>query len=355
MFFEYNTQTKYKLITNFIDYVNQKIQNISKIKNQNDNSSYEENNNEIELENNNEIELDKNNLYDIEEIILNEQHNEIINEEIINNEKIKTKNLTKFIGKTISKTDKCKLFEISISKLINYIDQKIIIIPEFQRILDENKVNKMYNDYKKDNTLFNFITNPLQFVILKSNDYNIEQYFLIDGQHRLSMFQKIYKEGLNNNIRCNIIICNNTEEMYNIYNKLNINNKDIYDNSEITNIINYNKYILLRNHFETNYKNHFINNTTNEYIYHIEEYVRKLKDNKFLQNFNNINEAIEYHNHVNNIYLKFYKDVSIYTEIEQKRINSSIVFTLQKNNFLDYLLTPEKKCLSFQHLHKKTL
>jgi hypothetical protein len=353
MFFEYSNQNKYKLITNFIDFVNQKIQHISKIKNKSDIN--EEYNDE---EYNNESELNKNDLNDIEEIILNEEiSNEeiIINEEVINNEKIKTKNLTKFIGKTISKTDKCKLFEISISKLINYINQKIIIIPEFQRILDENKVNKMYNDYKKDNTLFNFITNPLQFVILKSNDYNIEQYFLIDGQHRLSMFQKIYKEGINNNIRCNIIICNNTEEMYNIYNKLNINNKDIYDNCEITNIINYNKYILLRNHFETNYKNHFINNTTNEHIYHIEEYVRKLKDNKFLQNFNHLNEAIEYHDHVNKIYLKYYTNISIYTEIERKRLNSSIVFTLKKNNFLDYLLTPEKKCLSFQHLHKKTL
>ena len=178
---------------------------------------------------------------------------------------------------------------------------------------------------------------------------------IIDGQHRLSMFQKIYKEGINNNIRCNIIICNNTEEMYNIYNKLNINNKDIYDNCEITNIINYNKYILIKNNFENNYKNHFINNTTNEHIYHIEEYVRKLKDNKFLQNFNHLNEAIEYHDHVNKIYLKYYTNISIYTEIERKRLNSSIVFTLKKNNFLDYLLTPEKKCLSFQHLHKKTL
>jgi len=263
--------------------------------------------------------------------------------------KIKKSNLKKFIGKNKVEDGIYISFDISIDKLIKYINSQVIVIPSFQRILDENKVEQMYNAFKQDDKMFKHITNSLQFVSLN----NCDSYINIDGQHRLKMYEKLYLEGYRNNlIRCTKINCTTEIDMYNIYNKLQINNKDIYDMNEINDIVSYNKYIELRDHLKNSYKTHFISNTTNEYIYNIEEYVNILKQNNFLNNHESVEDAIKYHEFVNNKYLQNYNDISIYTTIEQKRISASIIFTLKKNNFLDFLLYPDKHLLSFQHQHK---
>ena len=73
----------------------------------------------------------------------------------------------------------------------SYKNKEIIIIPEFQRILNMDKIDLMISSYSNDPDYFNYLTNPLQIVRLVED--KSELYFLIDGQHRFFMYKRLYE------------------------------------------------------------------------------------------------------------------------------------------------------------------
>lgn len=131
-----------------------------------------------------------------------------------------TYSITKPKGKTLCKSSKFEIKEIFIKSLIDGMNEQYIIIPEFQRDINNDIIDSMLLTYTKDNETFNYITNPLQLARLKIND--IENIYLIDGQHRYYMYEKLYnKKNINIKILVNIINCSSIEEIKLIFCNLN--------------------------------------------------------------------------------------------------------------------------------------
>lgn len=110
-----------------------------------------------------------------------------------------------------------KKAEIKLSDLFN---NDIIIKPDFQRDLDEERCQKIYENMEKfyqENKNYR-IFGTIYFCKLNENLY------LIDGQHRLNSAFNMYKTtNLDILVDIHIYSCKNMEEMYKIFQILNFN------------------------------------------------------------------------------------------------------------------------------------
>jgi hypothetical protein len=87
-------------------------------------------------------------------------------------------------GKTLLVKDNFISKEINIQNMIDCCNKNIIVIPNFQRLINNDKIEEMSKSYYENPELFNFITNPIQLVQLPLELNNKHIYYLIDGQHR---------------------------------------------------------------------------------------------------------------------------------------------------------------------------
>jgi len=112
---------------------------------------------------------------------------------------------------------------VSVNELIKNYQ---IIIPEFQRIMNNNKIKEIVDyqvSYKKKHNCFNFL-GTLIFCKLedKTNDSII--YYLIDGQHRYETMKQIVENHVHEfPVYIQIIPVNNIEEMRHHYSIINKN------------------------------------------------------------------------------------------------------------------------------------
>jgi hypothetical protein len=254
----------------------------------------------------------------------------------------------RFKGITIRKYNKYILKKEKIIHLME-LETNTFIIPDFQRLLNNDKIQDMLNE---DEEIFNFMTNPLQFAHLENNDISI--YYLIDGQHRYEMYkQKFEKTKINYDIFINIIECTNLDDILKLYNKIN------YDNINIIKFDDISKYAINKRYI--NFRNK-LNNNMNEYfkllkdIYSLEEFTLHLKFKNYLDNFDNIDNAIDYLKDCNDIYYNLYyknKDYSKYKKKEQEFILNHYIISLKNNNFLDFLFTSPFDRHNFIFYHSK--
>ena len=295
-------------------------------------------------------------LHNVKAIFSNETVS--INEDIENNDNLKkiVKGYKSLRGKTLQINNKFMLKEVTFENINECINKNIIVIPEFQRLIDTNKIEKMYNSYKLNPNLFNFMTNPIQLAKLTFD--NLVTYYLIDGQHRFYMYKKLFEENINVSIKICIITCDTVEEMHDYYNKLNCDNKNnLFNNVEIYKYQDINRYYLLRNEFKKHYCKYFKNNDSN--IYSIEEFVKILQNNNFLQIFENyenlsISDFINYIIDQNNIfYLKCYSKLTDYKfkKNESNLISNKFIMALRDNNFIEFLLREDDN-EPFDCIHK---
>jgi hypothetical protein len=277
---------------------------------------------------------------------------ELENEDVIP-KKTNKRNYYSVRGKTLITKDNFILKEVLMENIIECMEKKIIIIPEFQRLVNYDKIEKMYTSYNQNPNLFHFMTNPIQLAQLITQ--NITTYYLIDGQHRYYMYKKLYDSNINLSIRITIIKCESIEEMYNYYIKLNCDNKNnIFDEKEINTYQHILKYILLRNEMKKYYCKYFKNNDLN--IYSIEEFINILKNYNFLENFKeteNISNILMYIIEQNNVfYEQCYAHINYheykFKKNEMNLIMNKHIFALKKNNFIDFLL---KRTHSARGLH----
>jgi hypothetical protein len=256
-------------------------------------------------------------------------------------------------GKTIKKTNRFCTKEITIENLIECYTKKIIIIPEFQRILNMEKIDLMLSSYKNDEEYFNYLTNPLQIVRLE--DDSTELYFLIDGQHRFFMYKRLYDlTKINGLININIINCSSIDEMYKIYMNFNIDNKDIYFNANEIEIYQINaKYIELRNILNSLYKKYFKIN--DNLIYSLEGFVKELKNYGYLEYFETIKESISFLIERNDIFIEKYyliESINIFNKKEKLFILDKKIFSLVNNNFIDFLMCNDEELPTFKFSHR---
>ena len=288
--------------------------------------------------------------YIIQEINEKEEIDELdVKPDIGNKKKISYNSIR---GKTIKKTERFCTKEITIENLIECFNKEIIIIPEFQRILNMDKIDMMIISYTNDPDYFNYLTNPLQIVRLVED--NTELYFLIDGQHRFFMYKNLYENKHTNElVNINIINCKSIDEIYKIYLNFNVDNQDIHFNKdEIIDYITAEKYIYLRNMLNTFYKKFF--KTNDSQIHSLEGFVKILTKLNYLDYFETIKESISFLNERNNLFVKKYYDkefIEIFNKKDADLIREKKIFSLKNNNFIEFLMIDEEDIPQFKYKH----
>lgn len=266
---------------------------------------------------------------------------------------IKKLSFNKIRGKTINKSSTGNFCtkEISIENLIECYNKKKIIIPDFQRLVDQEKINSMIKTYKKNPEYFNFLTNPIQLVKLIDNDTS--NLYLIDGQHRFFMYQQLNIKSIDGYIYINIINCSTVNEMLEIYQNFNYDNQNInFDKDEILEFQLNSKYIVMRDQLQKSYKK-FFKNTDND-IFSIEEFVKNLKLHEYLEYFDSVKDALLFMFERNDIfYTQYYtkRDIEVFNKKEKELILNGKIFSLKKNNFIEFLMNDDSDIPVFEYKH----
>ena len=222
-----------------------------------------------------------------------------------------------------------------------------IIIPEIQNGLDEDKVKKIQEYYKKNP--HHIASNPC-IIIAKLKVGNQQQYMLADGQHRLNAIINIYNEDNEDNILLvSIVNIGSKEELIDLFKSINsdstkcvINNYSIFD-IEIYELI---KKMIKKDYCE------FVKDTcsSRSLTYGYSEFVDLLVKNNIM---NKIIENIG-NNEISNIYKylrtkektffnvygylkKYSQNKSDFKATEIIHINHSSCMFMKNNNFIIYL------------------
>lgn len=218
-----------------------------------------------------------------------------LNDEINQNKK---HTYNSFRGSKIneSKNHKYVTKKITVENLIECYNKGLLIIPDFQRQVNNSKIDQMKNSYLEDPESFNYLTNSLQIGQINNLDIcETEQYrYLIDGQHRFFMYEQLYNEySSNSEIIVNFITFTSAEEMKKQYLKFNADNSNIFfDISEIEKYEKYNRYLEFKKSLSGLYKKYFKQNE--DKIYNIDEFIKKIETHDYLDYFEKITDALEY-------------------------------------------------------------
>ncbi len=198
------------------------------------------------------------------------------------------------LGKDIGISDKsCGIKIINSQTIINYINNNYIIIPKFQRELDESKILDITNEYKELHKISENYFIKHGFTLSFCKIPNIKELYLIDGQHRLQSIINIINLGYKSpDIIIRIQICNSFSKMERDFQLLNSNTviPIIYTSFQkkfIQKIIFELKDILLDKYKSTFNKSKNTNSISNRL--HIDEFINKFDiDNiEKLYNINN--------------------------------------------------------------------
>lgn len=245
-----------------------------------------------------------------------------------------------------SEKNKYELKLMTYHELVNLYNKNEIIIPLWQRTLDETKIDDIAKYAKLNSNFFIFQTNPIQIISLANDNgtYN----FVVDGQHRLKAVIKNHDLCVNYMIMVAYTYCSTMKEVEDIYKMINIETPNMaipYD--EISKDFKKTSYVKLRLLLHQQYREYFGSNK-DKYRYSLDEFINILRENKFLEylEYDELEETLEYLRLENNSFFDTYgynkiisHSLNNFYEKEIFCIESKIIFTLKRNNFIEYLFT----------------
>ena len=238
---------------------------------------------------------------------------------------------------------KCLEKQIHFKSLIKLVDDNTFINPPSQTDLDEDKVQEMVNAYLK-NPEYLIFKNKITIAVLLNENNNDYTLYLVDGQHRIAMSIKLYKEhDISEYLTLCYIKTHSIKDIENIFNECN---KDSYKNKIVfdKDIFKKIKYNELKELFKNKYSDSFSKTKATRNIrYSITEFMDILLEKELLNNnlsaeqvLNDIeiknkkfNKIIDYQGYLENPDY-FYKE-------ELNCIYNGIIFVLKNNNFINYL------------------
>lgn len=128
------------------------------------------------------------------------------------------------VGKDTNVSDKkCKIKTIYVNQIVEYVENDIIKMPDFQREIDESKVDEIkdtFIEYHKNEENY-FIKHGFSLSLCKIG--NNKELWVVDGQHRLRAMILLYKMGYNPYVMIRIGLCDTLNEMKKDYKLLNTN------------------------------------------------------------------------------------------------------------------------------------
>lgn len=252
------------------------------------------------------------------------------------------------IGIKMSTDPHGELRRIKLKTLINHYEKGKIIIPDIQRVRDDEIINEMYITCKKNIHILINSTNPLQFCICGGI------YALIDGQHRLETFKLLCEK--NNceydEIYIPIHVINDISEIeiYKLYMNLNRNNSAIYNNVNcLDDMFRIKKYNCLKNMLYTKFPLSFIKSVN---IYGINDFINTLSDMDYLDYYTTIESAYEYIIEINNNCYTMYNDTIVenITTIEYNIYETGFIGAIKRNNFMEILMLENPNYDDFKHV-----
>ena len=274
------------------------------------------------------------------------------------------------VTKFKSKNGKHTIKEISIKNIFDCYSQNIIIIPEFQRLLDLEKVHNMIIRYKKDGESFRFLTNYIQLICIDNN-----KYLVLDGQHRLNMYEKLVEEKVINDettILVNIINETNEDEIYELYKNLNydISNQLKPSNQSVGSVgsdqsvkLDESLKIFCRklkysqlNELLGQHSKRFLSNS--KFIYSLDEFINILYNNSYIEAFpsSTASEAYNYLMKANSLFMRCYYTENImkniiFNSVEEVNFKKNFILNFKQNNFINLLIDNDILNESFTGIH----
>tara|TARA_B100000767_G_C19693097_1_gene504924 strand:+ start:117 stop:1157 length:1041 start_codon:yes stop_codon:yes gene_type:complete len=243
-----------------------------------------------------------------------------------------------YIGKQVDKTNNYIQTNVTFEDIFNNPKMENISKPNYQGSLVEEKIEKMSEEYLKNPLLLKF-KNHIIIGCLQNN------WYIIDGQHRIEMAKSLYSNhGVNDHLVFCWYICSAEEIMKDIFRSVNIDslkNQYYVSDNDIKQIIKEEFTGKLKDYHKT----HFANRKTDTgKTKTIEEFVIELDTINFFGKFTNSQEAYnslkeennEFFN-VNRYSINLEQNPTIYYAPEKKLINEKVIFTLKRNNFVEWL------------------
>jgi hypothetical protein len=241
------------------------------------------------------------------------------------------------------KKQNCLEKQINFKSLVKLMDNSPFLNPPSQTDLDLDRVQEMVNAYIK-NPEYLIFKNKITIALLCNNE-NEQDFllYLIDGQHRLSMAVKLYKD---HDISDYLTFCyfktfdlKEVENLFNECNKDSHKNKIVFDKNIIKKI----RYENLKEQLKKKYSDSFsktkatanLKYSISDFLNELEEHGYFLLDIDLLNDIENknkkFNKIVDYLGYLENNPDYFYKD-------ELNCISNGIIFVLKNNNFIDYLM-----------------
>ena len=243
-----------------------------------------------------------------------------------------------YIGKQVDKKENYIQTNVSFEDIFNNSKMENIRKPNYQGSLVEDKVEKMIEEYLKNSLLLKF-KNHIIIGCLKNN------WYIIDGQHRLEMAKLLYSDyGINDHLVFCWYICKDEGGMKEIFRSVNIDslkNQYYVSGDDIKQIIKEEFTGKLKQYNKT----HFAKRKTETgNLKTIEEFVIELDTINFFDQFSNSQEAYDSLKKENNEFfslnrylINLEKNPTIYYAPEKKLIQEKIIFPLKRNNFINWL------------------
>lgn len=243
-----------------------------------------------------------------------------------------------YIGKQVDKTENYIQTNVTFEDIFNNPKMENIRKPNYQGSLVEEKIEKMAEEYLKNPLLLKF-KNHIIIGCLKNN------WYIIDGQHRIEMAKSLYSNhGVNDHLVFCWYICSAEEIMKDIFRSVNIDslkNQYYVSDNDLKQITKEEFTGKLKDYHKTHFAKR---KTENGNLKTIEEFVIELDNINFFENFSNSQEA--YNNlrdgnneffDINRYSINLEKNPTIYYAPEKKLINEKVIFSLKRNNFVEWL------------------
>ncbi len=191
------------------------------------------------------------------------------------------------VGKEIGINDKtCGIKVVPTRDIINYLNNNIIIIPSFQREIQQDKVDNIVNEYKTKHINEENYLIKHGYTLSLCKLTNNKELYVIDGMHRLEAVKILYNQRYDPDIIVRIQLCSNIEQIKRDFQLLNSNSNMPLMYTYFENTLIQNMLIDLKNLIKTKYINSFNKSKADRSIshrYHLDSFMElfqidKIKD-----------------------------------------------------------------------------
>tara|TARA_Y100001958_G_C21241887_1_gene569916 strand:+ start:2700 stop:3758 length:1059 start_codon:yes stop_codon:yes gene_type:complete len=233
---------------------------------------------------------------------------------------------------------------VGFDEIVNHPKIKHINKPNYQGSLIETKVEEMVLEYLHY-PLFLKIKNKIIIGCLNKN------WYIIDGQHRLEMAKIIYENHqLNDQLHFCWFECKSEDEMKGLFKSLNhdsMKNQFYIQTDDFQQLISIELIQKLKDHCKIYFSK---KKTEQGKKYCIEEFVENIRNNTNLFQIYNSSQDIytyifeknnEFYN-INRYEIMYKNNSKVFYVDELKCIEDKIIFSLKRNNFIEWLNQPDK-------------